>query len=585
MPENLQEPFCEWDSAINPEAHLYTMGNAEEVLPGVCRPFVANFIQRWDRIWHLQLAKDLDVEDLVRIPEVPEALILPIVAGRFAINVGFVNNFSATYSVGEGSDYLEASFEGSETLHSEASTDEERAAVAYSRLVKKGETSTERAQAERREAVPRYQESLYRNWQVASDDELIHAVDEATDLAGRVFTSHYHNSTAGGELLSALNKRLDAQVPDHPEDWGTRISSGLSDVESSRPAKAIWDLSRVIKGLPVLADSFAALSPEEILENLNTPSSQDWEVFKNAFDEFIEELGYRGQRETDPSQKTWNENPSFVISSLKANLAAADDRNPYILEEKQVAEREVLEAEIVGAFSEAEQPGFRRDLALVQELTSGREYTKATWAMSCRTCRPPMIELGARLVDRNVIEEVEDIFFLLYDEVAPAIHGELSGNDAKKKIEERKGVYEKLKGYFPPVLFERPFELEPITEQEAVAEASYEGQGISPGTARGPARVVQSVEEALEVDLKPGEILVAPFTDAPWTPLFIPAAGVVVETGGVLSHAATVAREYGIPAVSNVRGAASGLIVNGAIVSLDGVSGEVTVSPPEAPEL
>ena len=85
-------------------------------------------------------------------------------------------------------------------------------------------------------------------------------------------------------MLSALNKRLDAQVPDHPEDWGTRISSGLSDVESSRPAKAIWDLSRVIKGLPVLADSFAALSPEEILENLNTPSSQDWEVLKNAFD-------------------------------------------------------------------------------------------------------------------------------------------------------------------------------------------------------------------------------------------------------------------------------------------------------------
>ncbi|SVC80873.1 uncharacterized protein METZ01_LOCUS333727, partial [marine metagenome] len=293
MPENLQEPFCEWDSTINPEANLYTMGNAEEVLPGVCRPFVANFIQRWDRIWHLQLAKDLDVEDLVRIPEVPEALILPIVAGRFAINVGFVTNFSATYSVGEGSDYLEAFFEGGESLHSEASTDEARAANSYLRLIKMGETSTERAQAERREAVARYRESLFRNWQVASDEELLHAVDEATDLSGRVFTSHYHNSTAGGELLSALNKRLDAQVPDHPEDWGTRISSGLSDVESSRPAKAIWDLSRVIKGLPVLADAFAAVSTEEILANLSTPSSQDWEVLKRSFDEFIEELGYR----------------------------------------------------------------------------------------------------------------------------------------------------------------------------------------------------------------------------------------------------------------------------------------------------
>jgi phosphohistidine swiveling domain-containing protein len=585
MPENLKEPFCEWDSTINPEANLYTMGNAEEVLPGVCRPFVANFIQRWDRIWHLQLAKDLDVEDLVRIPEVPEASILAIVAGRFTINVGFVTNFSATYSVGEGSDYLEAFFEGGEILHSEASTDEERAAKSYLRLIKMGETSTERAQAERREAAARYRESLFRNWQVASDGELLHAVDEATDLSGRVFTSHYHNSTAGGELLSALNKRLDAQVSDHPEDWGTRISSGLSDVESSRPAKAIWDLSRVIKGLPVLADIFASLATEEILANLNVPSSQDWEVLKRAFGEFIEELGYRGQRETDPSQKTWNENSSFVISSLKANLAAADDRNPYVLEKKQVSERESLESEIVSSFSEKEQSGFRRDLALVQELTSGREYTKATWAMSCRTCRPPMIELGTRLVDKNVIGDVEDIFFLLYDEVAPAIHGEISENDAKKKIKERKVVYENLKGYFPPVLFERPFELEPIIEQEAVAEATYEGQGISPGSASGPARVVRSVEEALEIDLKPGEILVAPFTDAPWTPLFIPAAGVVVETGGVLSHAATVAREYGIPAVSNVRGAASGLIVNGAIISLDGASGEVTVSPPDTPEL
>ena len=167
----------------------------------------------------------------------------------------------------------------------------------------------------------------------------------------------------------------------------------------------------------------------------------------------------------------------------------------------------------------------------------------------------------------------------------PAINGELSGGDTQQKIEERKGVYEKLKGYFPPVLFERPFELEPITEQEAVSEATYEGQGISPGVASGPARIVRSVEEALDIDLQPGEILIAPFTDAPWTPLFIPAAGVVVETGGVLSHAATVAREFGIPAVSNVRGAASGLIVNGSIVSLDGVSGEVTVRPPETPEL
>ena len=82
----------------------------------------------------------------------------------------------------------------------------------------------------------------------------------------------------------------------------------------------------------------------------------------------------------------------------------------------------------------------------------------------------------------------------------------------------------------------------------------------------------------MSADLAPGDILIAPVTDAAWTPLFIPAAGVVVETGGVLSHAATVAREFGIPAVAQIRGVTS-LIPNGATVTLDGAAGTVTVEP------
>jgi pyruvate,water dikinase len=78
------------------------------------------------------------------------------------------------------------------------------------------------------------------------------------------------------------------------------------------------------------------------------------------------------------------------------------------------------------------------------------------------------------------------------------------------------------------------------------------------------------------VDLQPGEILIAPFTDAAWTPLFIPAAGVVVETGGLLSHAAIVAREFGIPAVVAVKGATS-VIQDGQTVTIDGAAGTVTL--------
>ena len=99
---------------------------------------------------------------------------------------------------------------------------------------------------------------------------------------------------------------------------------------------------------------------------------------------------------------------------------------------------------------------------------------------------------------------------------------------------------------------------------------------MSAGKASGPARVIMSAESALEVELHPGEVLIAPFTDAPWTPLFVPAAAVVVETGGVLSHAATVAREYGIPAVVAVKGATR-LIRDGQTITVDGMAGTVTL--------
>jgi pyruvate,water dikinase len=90
------------------------------------------------------------------------------------------------------------------------------------------------------------------------------------------------------------------------------------------------------------------------------------------------------------------------------------------------------------------------------------------------------------------------------------------------------------------------------------------------------ARIVESAYETSATDIKADKILIAPFTDAAWTPLFLPAAAVVVETGGVLSHAATVAREYGIPAVVAVP-AATQLIQSGQTVRVDGNAGTVTI--------
>ena len=127
----------------------------------------------------------------------------------------------------------------------------------------------------------------------------------------------------------------------------------------------------------------------------------------------------------------------------------------------------------------------------------------------------------------------------------------------------------------PPALFEAPPPVERIVADTS-ASVALSGLGVSAGIATGRARVIRSAAAAEETELEAGEVLIAPFTDAAWTPLFVPAAAVVVETGGLLSHAATVAREFGIPAVVAVAGATHH-IRDGQTVTVDGAAGTIRI--------
>jgi pyruvate,water dikinase len=116
----------------------------------------------------------------------------------------------------------------------------------------------------------------------------------------------------------------------------------------------------------------------------------------------------------------------------------------------------------------------------------------------------------------------------------------------------------------------------PAKRRKVSTSKSLTGLGVSAGIAVGRARIILNAEAAFEREIEPGDVLVAPFTDTPWTPLFIPAAAVVVETGGMLSHAATVAREFGIPCVVLVHDATR-IIREGDTVRVDGAAGTVKI--------
>jgi pyruvate,water dikinase len=218
----------------------------------------------------------------------------------------------------------------------------------------------------------------------------------------------------------------------------------------------------------------------------------------------------------------------------------------------------------------------------------GRERQRTTVAMLVHEQRLAALELARRGVAAGLIVRPEQIFMLLADEldeyVAALGKAEAGAGDAKlgAMLADREEQYLALFDYEPPfVIAGGP---PPLTEwarrsQAAVAPTLAAGEAIQgvggcPGIARGTARVVLDPSDPSQ--LGPGDVLVAPITDPSWTPLFLPAAAVVVEVGSPFSHAAIVSRELGIPCVVSAGGATQ-RIPDGALVEVDGTTGTVTV--------
>jgi pyruvate,water dikinase len=182
--------------------------------------------------------------------------------------------------------------------------------------------------------------------------------------------------------------------------------------------------------------------------------------------------------------------------------------------------------------------------------------------------------VGVELAERGLLDAADDAFFLTLPELRDAIAGE----DFRAKVRERRALYRREQGrrHVPRVLLSDGTDAE--TELPAATDGGIRGTPASPGIARGTAHVIRSPVGAR---LEPGEVLVAPSTDPGWTPLFLTAGALVMEMGGMMSHGAVVAREYGIPAVVGVPDA-TGRIATGDQITVDGSAGTVALEKASA---
>jgi pyruvate,water dikinase len=184
-------------------------------------------------------------------------------------------------------------------------------------------------------------------------------------------------------------------------------------------------------------------------------------------------------------------------------------------------------------------------------------------------------EMGRRLFERKIIEKVDDVFFLYENELLMFFNIRVESNEnvdpkLRDKIYERKKEFYRYKSSLPPKFLKNGIEFDD-TIMEYDTNAIY-GAAASPGTFKGIARVVESIEE-LSL-LEDNEILITSNTDPAWTVIFSKISGLITETGGILSHGAVISREYRIPAVTAVKGATK-IFKTGEELVIDGNEGVV----------
>ena len=285
--------------------------------------------------------------------------------------------------------------------------------------------------------------------------------------------------------------------------------------------------------------------------------------------------GHHAFGEIDVHSPRWSETPEVVLALLRGYLngfAGADpdefQRRAGPPAQRIGAATSASNSEIPSAASTSTSSSARQGLALPFAKTCEMK-SYACW----RAVRRALLELGDRLVRRGVLTERDDIFFVELPELQPLC-------DRRKPGQQRSSPGRPSSptiGSIAPPAGSRGAVRSPVglpPKSPAPATRVLHGLAASAGVATGPARVMLSPQEGQP--LRPGEILIARFTDPGWTPYFFAAAGIVMDVGGMLSHGSIVAREYGIPAVVNV-GSATRIIRTGQIVRVDGDHGVVTV--------
>ncbi|MBT6944081.1 MAG: hypothetical protein HN979_02775, partial [Actinobacteria bacterium] len=411
----------------------------------------------------------------------------------------------------------------------------------------------------------------------APDADLLDYLYAFPDAFEPLFGNHMQ-TTAVAAIVSGI--LADASAAAGNPGLVTHLVGASGDVQSALYATDLYEIAKVIRQQPSVMSAF-----DEGLDGLleRTASNPDAAGFRAMLDGFLATHGHRGPNDWELSARTWDNTPDLVLTALDRMRVAGHDLSPSERLSDD-GERRSAAADLVRPHLRfMDRSNFNKALRALPFWSQAREATRDRAVRVMLPVKQVYRELVRRSVDRGGTAGPTEVALLdPFTELPDYIRDPTS---LAALVDERSSLRNRFAAVEPPFFISSQDDVPTIEELEATAATATRVEAANPGDvltgdagasglARGRARIIHDPADA--GSLEPGDVLVAPITDPAWTPLFLPAAAVVVNVGALMSHAVIVARELAIPCVIALEGATD-LIPDGAMIEVDGTAGTVTL--------
>ncbi|MFE4712671.1 phosphoenolpyruvate synthase [Paenibacillus sp. NPDC056722] len=379
-------------------------------------------------------------------------------------------------------------------------------------------------------------------------------------------------------IMAGMN--ASAWINEKMQEWlgeksaADTLSQSVSNNITSEMGLALLDVADVIRPYPEVVDYLQQLKEDSFGDELL--KIRGGQEAYEAITAFLDKYGMRCAGEIDITRTRWSEKPSALVPILLGNIKNFELKASHRkFEQGQLEalskEQDLLER--LKALPDGEQKATetKHRIDLIRNFSGYREYPKYGMVNRYFVYKQALLQEAEALVREGIIHEKEDIYFLTFDELHEVVRTHKLDYQI---IDTRKDEYKRYEKLTPPRVITSDGEIiAGEYKRENLPTGAIVGLPVSSGVIEGRARVIVNMEDA---DLDDGDILVTAFTDPSWTPLFVSIKGLVTEVGGLMTHGAVIAREYGLPAVVGVENATK-LIKDGQRIRVHGTEGYIEI--------